>query len=462
MEKKQELQKQAAPEEIREQMAVKVEISDPKEALDKGLSDLKRFGGFDIFDGLIDNIESLNPEKTAAKRIFLTDNEFKEDREKLARSLELWIEMLSENDKVGELVDVCQTQGEKVDQVLKSNLRKVTEMATKLETSYRAVGMFFKNAESDNIETFTILNADKEELQDSDSKFFKAVERELVTFYDRLTLKNNYSLLVIPGWLGSKQAINIWAKIAHNNRVMLVTDYKDRVDFDMLKMSLQKDSLAGADTFLSNAIVACNYLVGRPKNDEIGEEDHLFVPPSSAIAGKMYNTEEIVISQGAAGKKYGTLNEVSGVRMDLLKAELASLIDFNVIPVVYEDNRVMAFSNKTLFNGQPIGLQEYPIVRVFDWISKVFMNFFNDVSFQNWNSTLKADLRQQVINFLDDYRGPGKLIEDYTFKDIKQNPDTKDISIEIDIKPFFAAKNFYIKLTGHDGKAGKEWAGEVS
>ena len=117
----------------------------------------------------------------------------------------------------------------------------------------------------------------------------------------------------------------------------------------------------------------------------------------------------------------------------------------------------MAFSNRSLFNGNPIGLQEYSIVRVFDWIGKVFMNFFNDVAFQNWNSNLKRDLKEEITKFLDDYRGPGKLIEDYRYEDIRQDPVTKDITIEIDIKPFFAARNFHIKLTGHEGAAGKEW-----
>ena len=32
---------------------------------------------------------------------------------------------------------------------------------------------------------------------------------------------------------------------------------------------------------------------------------------------------------------------------------------------------------------------------------------------------------------------------------------------EVNIKPFFAAKNFYIKLEGHDGKQGREWSTEV-
>ena len=135
--------------------------------------------------------------------------------------------------------------------------------------------------------------------------------------------------------------------------------------------------------------------------------------------------------------------------------------DLSLIPMVFEDNRVMAFSNKTLFNGNNIGLQEYPIVRVFDWVGKVFMNFFNDVAFQKFDKKLKDDVWEQIVDFLNDYKGV--LFEDYSFDrgGIKQDPITKDITIEVNIKPFFAAKNFYIKLEGHDGKQGREWSTEV-
>ena len=167
------------------------------------------------------------------------------------------------------------------------------------------------------------------------------------------------------------------------------------------------------------------------------------------------------VLMGSDGKKYGTMNEVSGARFDLKKSEIAALNDLNLIPMVYEDNRVMAFSNKTLFNGNNIGLQEYPIVRVFDWVGKVFMNFFNDVAFQKFDKGLKDATWEQIVGFLNDYKG--KLFEDYTFdrEGIRQDPVTKDITIAVNIKPFFAAKNFYIKLEGHDGKEGREWKQDV-
>lgn len=433
------------------------QISDPVELLEDNIEKLERYSGFDLLEGAIDGLENMNPAKRAAKSIFLSENEFKENRQNMQKTLELWITLLSDNDQVTDMVDACKHQEEKLDKSLRKNLKKVLRKTEKLERAYRAVAFFFKNSEKSEIEYLSVVNVDKKQLEDSESRFFKEVDAELTKFYDRLNLKNNYSLLVIPGYLGSKQAIDMWGKVAFKNKMLLITDYKDRPDFKMLKESLEKESLAGGDTHLSSVIVTCNWIVGRENYEEVGEEEPLYVPSAGALAGKLYNTDGIIIAQGAAGKKYGTISEAKGTRLDLLKSEIASLIDLNMVPMVYEDNRVMAFSNKSLFNGKPIGLQEYSIVRVFDWVGKVFMNFFNDVAFQNWNNKLKMDLKEEITHFLDEYRGPGKLIEDYRYGDIKQDPITKDITIEIDIKPFFAAKNFHIKLTGHEGVGGKEW-----
>ena len=76
------------------------------------------------------------------------------------------------------------------------------------------------------------------------------------------------------------------------------------------------------------------------------------------------------MAQGAGGKKYGTLNGVKGVKLDLLKSEIAALMDNQVIPMVYSEGRVMAFNNTTLYNGDNTSMKEYPIVRVFDWVKK--------------------------------------------------------------------------------------------
>lgn len=457
------LQPEQASQELNKSHYLKEagQLPEPKAVLEKSIENLDKFGGFDLLDGLIDGIENMNPNLKAAKDIFLTESDFAGQRENMKNELVTWIALLSGGEKPSQLVEKCNEEKEKIDKLLRTNLRNALKRVGKLESSYRTVGMFFKNAGGEKINCLTILNADKNELKDSESKFFKAVSEELSKSFDRLNLKNNYSLLVIPGYLGSKQTIDMWGKVAFRNKAIFVTDYADLPNLKMLKDKLDKDSLPGADQHLANVVVTCNWIVGRKKSEYAHEEDNMFIPPSAALAGKMYDTEGIVIAQGAAGKKYGTLDEVEGARLDLLKSEIASLIDQCVVPMVFEDNRVMAFSNKTLFNGNPIGLREYPIVRVFDWIGKIFANFFNDVAFNNWNSQLKNDLKFEICGFLDDYKGAGKLIEDYNFKDIKQDPVSKDISIEIELRPFFAAKNFYIKLSGHEGAAGKEWKQEV-
>ena len=91
----------------------------------------------------------------------------------------------------------------------------------------------------------------------------------------------------------------------------------------------------------------------------------------------------------------------------------------------------------------------------------MFQNCFNDEAFTKWNAPVKAELQQAVHDFLSDYKGPGKLIESYNLKGINQDPKNKDISIQVEMKPFFAARNFLIELTGHNGQAGVEWDQEV-
>ena len=96
-------------------------------------------------------------------------------------------------------------------------------------------------------------------------------------------------------------------------------------------------------------------------------------------------------------------------------------------------------------------------MRTFDWIGKVFMDFFNKEAYANWNSEVKASLTQAVHDFLSDYKGPGRLIESYNLKKLDQDPKTKDIKIEVEMKPFFAAKNFFIELTGQKGTTSYEF-----
>ncbi|GGF26678.1 DUF5458 family protein [Hymenobacter cavernae] len=432
-------------------------------SLEKSAQALAKFGGFDLLETTIEGASNLNPEKKARKKIFLTEEAKKEDREQLKKRLALWHQVLSSADSVADAVEKSEAQVESAKHQLTDNLKKALEATHDLEQAYRSVALFYRNTDQDEVKNVSIMNADKEQLQDLDNTtFIDAVSDELEQNYDRLDLRDNYSLLVVPGYLGSNKVIDKWAKIAHKNKVMMVTDFEHYDTPDDVIELFEDANLTGGDAHKSNVIMACNWLVGRGKLEEVGEEEDLFVPPSSALAGRIYTT---LASQVTAGRKHGTLNEVDGVRFPLRKSEIASLEKLGLVPMVNEYGRVMAFSAKTLFNGDNIGLQTYSVVRVFDYVTKVLIDFLNRRAFENWDHNMRMDIQSQIVRFLDGIAGPGKLIEKFSIKKFERDPNQKDrILLDIHMVPYFPAKTFLVSLDGTKGDdpdaPGRDWNAE--
>lgn len=433
-------------------------VANPAELLQKSLSGLDKFGGFQLLKGLIKGVENMDPRRKAIKNVFLNDSAYEDARNRLKNELSLWVEILESGGKDPmEIVDSCKEECQKAERNLSENLFCIHDEIRNLETTYRSLDAFFANAGQGKVDCITLMNVNKEELGDHDSEDTQAVRDELERYFDRLNLKNNYSMLVVPGYLGDAETVRMWAQTAYRNKVIMLTDFKDSMNFEMLKEELDDASLQGTDPYLGNIVMTVNYILGRKKSELAGEDEDLYIPASGALAGRMSNTEETVIAQAAAGKRYGTLDNVKGARMDLRKSEIAALIDLGVIPMVEEDGRTMAFSNHTLYNGASKGLQEYSIVRVFDWIGKVFENYCNDHAMEIWTPAIKSEITQDIHSFLSDYKGPGGIIEKYTNLKVDQDPKTKDISINVEITPYFAAQNFFIELTGRNTAAGVDW-----
>ena len=425
----------------------------PREAapsLEQSTQALLKVGGFDLLETTIDGASNLNPEKKARKKIFLSEESKKADRKQLKKRLALWHQLLSETESVADSVEQGQKRVEATEQQLVDNLKTAVEATHELEQAYRSVALFFKNTDQDSVKNISIMNADKDQLQDLDNTtFIDAVSEELEQNYDRLDLRDNYSLLVVPGYLGSNKVIDKWAKIAHKNKVMMVTDFEHYDTPEDVIELFEEANLTGAEAHKANVIMAANWLVGRGKLEEIGEEEDLYVPPSSALAGRIYAT---LASQVTAGRKHGTLNEVEGVKFPLRKSEIANLEKIGLVPMVNEYGRVMAFSAKTLFNGDNIGLQTYSVVRVFDYVTKVLIDFLNRRAFENWDHNMRMDIQGQIVRFLDGITGPGKLIEKFSVKKFERDPDQKDrILLDIHMVPYFPAKTFLVSLDGTKG-----------
>ena len=425
-------------------------------SLEKSLDKLVRYGGFDLLEASIENVQNVNPDRNARRKIFLTESSKQKERDTLKKTLELWASVLKQSDSLVEMVAHCEDQQKSAEELLSKNLYNAVEATRELETNYRTIALFYKNTEEDKIKNVTVMNASLEQLKDLDNtRFIDTIHAELSDNYDRLDLRNNYGLLVIPGYLGSNMVVEKWAKIAHENKAMLVTDFEHLDEPDDVMEMFDEANLTGGDVYRANVLMTCNWLVGRGRFNEIGETTDLFVPPSAALAGKIYKT---LMSQVTAGKKFGGINEVEGVRFDLKKSEIANLESLGLIPMVNEYGKVMAFSGKTLFNGDNLGLQTYSVVRVFDYVTKVLMDFLNRRAFENFTATTRKDIMNQIVQFLDSITGPKNLIENFEIRRFEQDPKQKDrIYLDIHMKPYFPAKNFLIKMDGHKGTDANEW-----
>ena len=411
---------------------------------------LKAFGGFNAIRGFMPDADNMNPARKAAKQVFLTDKRFKDKREGLKRDIKRWLELLDDAsiESATGFADACKQDEEKYTNVLKQGITDALYATQNLERSYRQLDSFFKTCGSDKVKNLRIINVLKEDIADADSGFAGEVENILRNGFDRLSLKDAYSLVCVPGAVFTdKVDLLQWAKMAFKYKVMLITDHADEYSFDDLQANTE--GYRDSDQELMNVVMTANWIVGREAEKLSSDEEDakaFYIAPAAALCGKLYD-ETANMAQGAGGKKYGTLDGVKGVKSDLLKSEIAALMDNQVIPMVYSEGRVMAFNNTTLYNGDLDAMKEYPIVRVFDWVKKVLMNFVHEVALENWDPyNSPKNLKSKIQEFLNMYKGYGNLFQNYEIGEPRQDPVTKQITCDITLTPFYAAKNFIIKV----------------
>lgn len=435
-------------------------IDNPEKYLEETLNNLSRFGGFGLIEGSVEGAKVMSPKSKARKNIFLGESGRKNERKSLKNQLQLWHDLLSESDDITELIAKAEERSKSAEALLNKNLKKALEKTKELEQNYRSMALFFKNTEQDKVKNLTIFNVDPESLQDLDVPIvIDKVSEELKARHDRLDLRENYAMLVIPGYLGSNKVVEKWAKIAYQNKVMLITDFSHLDDPDSVMELFDSANLTGGEIHRSNVMMTCNWLVGRKKYEELGEEEELFVPPSAALAGKIYST---LIAQPTAGKMHGGINEVDGVKFPLKKSEISELEKRGLIPMVKEWDKIMAFSAKTLYTGNDIGLQTYSVVRVFDYIGKVLIDFLNRQAFVNWTPIVEKDLRKEISRYLESIKGSDKIIQNYKLINLEQDPVTKKINIDLHVTPFFPAKSFLLKMGGTKGDTAEQWQSEYA
>lgn len=431
-------------------------MADAKEKLVKikeKVEVLKKKGGFRILEGIIDGVKGireLNPKDEARRTAFLSDEDKKEKREQLKNELSLIKEVLTQSEDASEIIEKCKEKNKQAAKVLQENLKEVFSSTKDLEKAYRALDLFFRNSEEESIRNLYIINVPVEEFKSADNtELRESLDQHFKDKYDRFSLEDNYSLLVIPGHLGDN--LDFWSKMAHKYQITLVTDYKDEKDMESVEDSIEEKKLKGSDKYLSNTIVTCNYGVVRKKLEGV-EDDDMYLPMSTALAGKMYSGDGI---QPSAGKKYGKLDGVLGTRIELLRSKTDAIDKMGMIPIIHEKQwGVVAMSDTTLAaESSDPDLKAIGVVRANDWIQKSIVDYLNALTFQTFDGNLRNEIKRALNDFFKKVSGYGGLLESYSIDKIDKDPDNpQKVDISIRVKPYFATKHYVVDYTGTQGK----------
>lgn len=330
--------------------------------------------------------------------------------------------------------------------LLQKNISKILEKTKKLERSYRYLSSFFKNVEDTSITAnLTLLDADLANSSDTDYTLCKRlIERELFNKVYGDDLKNHYSILLIPGFISNPTRLNELAKMAYEHKIILLTDYKAADSFQEIIQSFDSATFDAHAIPYSHVVMTCNWIKSRDKYVQYGEKSDFFIPASGALAAKIGKNP---IYQVSAGEKYGTLNEVEETELNLKRLEIEELGTLGFVPIVKLRGKVMAYSEKTLFQGESLGSTVYPLIRFFDWAQKCLMEYLNrKIGNQALTPELLQDLERDIETFLSDctkYHG----LQSYGRVQLEVSQEnSKELNILAEIKPFFPNKNFILSL----------------
>ena len=149
---KQETQQQTASTTTSQKVVSQQAQKSSASAIDK----LKEFGGFAFLENIIDGYSNLNPARKARRNIFLTDEQWENERKALVNRLSVWLKLLRENDTAEQMRDKAKETAENAENLLNHNLKNALARTRELESAYRTIAFFYKNTESDKVKNITM------------------------------------------------------------------------------------------------------------------------------------------------------------------------------------------------------------------------------------------------------------------------------------------------------------------
>jgi hypothetical protein len=402
---------------------------------------------------LVRGVEWLDPKKDFQRKEFLTKNDFAVQRKLLADRLRIWVESLGSDDNLDNVRKKLNEEATKLEQNLEKNMKKVHRASRDLETTYRAVDKFFANAQQEPDEKVNayFANIGPEELVDPDDKEkFEELSRAVADLYREWSIKECFSMCVIPGYLGSVENVDTVARqLGLPNKLHVMTDLPNFESVDEVMEMLDDPNyanLSGIDSYKQYVSMFANYVLARNQNQY--EDDDMWIPPSAVVAGKMYQGDTTVgMQQPMAGFKHGKINEAKYLRFRANQPDASKINEKGDNPMVSFEGTAVAMGAATLFNKETFNV--YSIRRTYDYVYKTLRNYLNKQTFSVIDQKFIDTMRKDVDKFMKAISGGDNILQDYRVEIFADEEMRKrqEVDIKVALNPKYPARTFNIEFT---------------
>ena len=461
-EEKNELQpqEQQAAEASTPEAAPVEKISDDEFAdiLGESFGDFKKLAAlmpsFKTADGdLVRGVEWLDPKKSFQRKEFLTKDNFKVQRKLLAQRLKTWMDFLAKSDNLDEVRKNLTEDATKLEANLGKNMKKVHRASRELESTYRSIDKFFANAQQEPDEKVNawFVNASAEDLTNpNDKEKFEKVAKEVADLYREWSIKNCFAMAVVPGWLGSVENIDTFARqLGFPNKLHILTDLPD---FESVEEAIDMlddpsyEALSGIDSYKQYVSLFSNYVLARGSNQY--ENEDMWIPPSAAVAGKMYQGDVTVgMQQPMAGYKYGKIADAKHLRFKANQPDASKINEKGVNPLVNFEGSAVSMGAATLFKKETFNV--YSIRRTYDYVYKTLRNYLNKQTFSVIDQKFIDTLRRDIDKFMKAISGGDNILQDYKvdiFAD-EEMRKRQEVDIKVALNPKYPARTFNIEFS---------------
>jgi hypothetical protein len=408
---------------------------------------------FKTADGdLVRGVEWLDPKKDFQRKEFLTKKDFTKPRRLLAERLKIWHEALAESDDPEAIRKTCNEKMTKLEANLEKNMKRVLQASREVETTYRAIDKFFSNAQQEPDEKVNawFANVGAEELMNPDDKEkFENLAKAVSDLYREWSIKECFSMAVVPGWLGSVENIDSLARqLGFSNKLHIITDLPNLEKFEEVMDMLEDPAyanLAGIDDYKQYVSVFANYVMAREAN--MYEDGDMWIPPSAAVAGKMYQGDSTVgMQQPSAGFKNGKIADAKYIRFRANQPDASKINEKGVNTMVNFEGSVVAMGSSTLSVKETFNI--YSIRRTYDYVYKTLRNYLNKQTFSVIDQKFIDTLRRDIDKFMKAISGGDNILEDYNIEIFANEAMRKkqEVDIKVALNPKYPARTFNIEF----------------